>query len=784
MMNIKRKSIMAIILCLIMVFAPIFSLMGEVEVKAAEAFTGANGKYQDIEWSITESGHLTVTGQGDFESVPISEIASLSGNFPSWIQYREHILTATVKVTDITTVARMFYGCSNLTSVDLSGLDTSKVIDMNYMFGGCSKLETLDVSGFDTQNVADMDSMFSGCSSLKSLNVSSFDTSKVTRMDFMFEKCSQLSQLNVSNFSTGNVENMQGMFEQCSNLTKLDIKNFNTSKVKYTRFMFNGCENLEELDLGEFNTDSVTDMDYMFAGCSQLKKLDVSGFNTSRVTFMLCMFYNCSQLSKLDVSSFDTSSVIQMYGMFAKCSGLTELDLSHFSTDSLKYAFDDTTNFLENCTSLEYISLPANLPYEIALPQVSGYLWKDETGQVCTKAAKDLNSKMTYTKQMEIDLNGITLDAAKTITLGDTGYISGSLVYEKGTVFTSDQISNEVAKIELASTNQDILKDSALICKAGEVTDHTIPFTITIAPEKEGAVTVIITKGSITGRCDLTIKAKEPENNTDDNTNHNVNNNPENNTNNHPNNNTNTENQNQGMPIVPVQPNPEENVPTPEEPSTQDQTAEPPAQTPNETPAPDQNKPAEPNEPVQPEQPSDPETPNTDSQTLVKKKLTLKKNKMKLKPGKKGKIKIKSKLYTEVTYQSSNKAVAAVNKKGVVTAKKAGKAVITVKANGKTKKVKVTVKKAATKKKIKTIRVTLGKNMKLSKQSVTLKTGTKLIIKKSGSIKGKVTFRSLNKKIVTVSSKGVAKIKKKGKTAIVIKGAKKTVKLKLTVKKK
>ena len=46
----------------------------------------------------------------------------------------------------------------------------------------------------------------------------------------------------------------------------------------------------------------------------------------------------------------------------------------------------------------------------------------------------------------------------------------------------------------------------------------------------------------------------------------------------------------------------------------------------------------------------------------------------------------------KVTYASSNKKVATVNAKGVITGKKAGKAVITIKANTKTAKVNVTVK--------------------------------------------------------------------------------------------
>lgn len=73
--------------------------------------------------------------------------------------------------------------------------------------------------------------------------------------------------------------------------------------------------------------------------------------------------------------------------------------------------------------------------------------------------------------------------------------------------------------------------------------------------------------------------------------------------------------------------------------------------------------------------------------------LTVKSTKVNVKVKKTAKISATATPATKVTYTSSNKKVATVNSKGVVTGKKAGKAVISVKANGKTVKVSVTVKK-------------------------------------------------------------------------------------------
>lgn len=91
-----------------------------------------------------------------------------------------------------TSMATMFSGCTSLTSLDLSALDTSNVTVMYYMFNGCTALTSLDLSNFDTSKVTAMDSMFNGCSSLATLDLSSFDTSNVTVMDYMFNKCTSL----------------------------------------------------------------------------------------------------------------------------------------------------------------------------------------------------------------------------------------------------------------------------------------------------------------------------------------------------------------------------------------------------------------------------------------------------------------------------------------------------------------------------------------------------------------------------------------------------------------
>ena len=151
----------------------------------------------------------------------------------------------------------------------LDNYDTSSVTDMGGMFFGCSSLSSLDLSGFDTSSVTDMGSMFSGCSSLSSLDLSGFDTSSVTDMMWMFSGCSSLVSLDLSGFDTSSVTNMMAMFSGCSSLSSLDLSGFDTSSVTDMMRMFDGCSSLVSLDLSGFDTSSVTDMMCMFDGCSE-----------------------------------------------------------------------------------------------------------------------------------------------------------------------------------------------------------------------------------------------------------------------------------------------------------------------------------------------------------------------------------------------------------------------------------------------------------------------------------------------------------------------------------
>lgn len=322
--KIKGKRMVAFLLALLLGFGGI-SLDAFTAEAATVQYSGTDG---NLSWSIDSDGHLLVEGSGDY-----------TGSQPAWCSYRTNIVSAKISVSDATNLSMYFYECTNLKTIDFSGLDTSKVTDMSNMFRMCRGLTSLNLSSFDTTNVTNMSSMFSGCSGLTSLDLSEFDTTNATNMMSMFEECSQLKEVDLSSFDTSKVVNMGAMFFCCSELI--------------------------ELDLSHFDTSNVTDISLMFQGCNKLTRVDVSSFNTAKMTQMIAVFEYCNQLKELDLSSFDMSNVTVEYNMLNCCIGLVKLNA------------------------------PRNVNIDIPLPTNEAGDWESSAGEVYTHLPKNTTSSIT-----------------------------------------------------------------------------------------------------------------------------------------------------------------------------------------------------------------------------------------------------------------------------------------------------------------------------------------------------------------------------------------------------
>ena len=119
-------------------------------------------------------------------------------SIPKWVKLDEHsepknpnftivVFDKSFKDARPLSCAYWFAGFTELTKIEgISNLNTSNVTNMSNMFYGCTDLKSLDVSKFDTSKVTDMSDIFSFCESLASIDVRNFDTSNVTDMNWLF----------------------------------------------------------------------------------------------------------------------------------------------------------------------------------------------------------------------------------------------------------------------------------------------------------------------------------------------------------------------------------------------------------------------------------------------------------------------------------------------------------------------------------------------------------------------------------------------------------------------
>lgn len=123
---------------------------------------------------------------------------------------------------------KYFDGLSNLSTIDVSKLNISNIIDLSYYFRGCSSLYELDSLGanhgvayWNTKKVTNFSGMFTGCSSLRILRLNFWDTRKVNTMNTMFAGCTNLETLHLEGWDTQSVNLMINMFSGCSAITHL-----------------------------------------------------------------------------------------------------------------------------------------------------------------------------------------------------------------------------------------------------------------------------------------------------------------------------------------------------------------------------------------------------------------------------------------------------------------------------------------------------------------------------------------------------------------------------------
>ena len=144
-----------------------------------------------------------------------------------------------------------------------------------------------------------------------------------------------------------------GMFSSYFMLRSADLSHADASDLWIMDDMFHDCSALETVDLSGMNTENVRTVGHMFEGCSSLTSVDLDGFDTGNANNYQAMFGDCSSLKSIDISGFDTGKAYNMHGMFSGCSALEEVDFSGLEMEELAVM----SEMFRGCSSLKRIDL-------------------------------------------------------------------------------------------------------------------------------------------------------------------------------------------------------------------------------------------------------------------------------------------------------------------------------------------------------------------------------------------------------------------------------------------
>ena len=311
----------------------------------------------------------------------------------------------------------MFVEC-DITSIDLSNFDMSKVKSMQAMFHTCRNLISVKFPKSNTVNLTNMNYMFFSCENLTNVNLTSLNTKNVEQMDFLFRQCEKLKNLDFSNLDIGKVKNKGAIFYGCIHETSFKLpkgiikekvkiifrvdgpygaffhKEFvknNKKKIKliYKNKEYELCSSLLDLDKN-FANDLVdvklkiivtlTNLSYMFSGADLYYLGDISKLDTSKVTDMSYLFYRNANREFDDdlLKNWDTSNVKNISYLFSETYIQKFPDISKWNTskvtnmkamfalchnhvtlpDISKWNVSNVTDMSELFRSFKYKSLP------------------------------------------------------------------------------------------------------------------------------------------------------------------------------------------------------------------------------------------------------------------------------------------------------------------------------------------------------------------------------------------------------------------------------------------
>ena len=289
------------------------------------------------------SGAIYIEGKGDFtvyyESIP----AGVSGSFPDTFEDRA-VLNMPAEGTY--RIAIRPVGPTPLHSIhnthifqDLLAIEqwgTAVWSGFQGSFSDYAKLSAISATDAPVlTNVTSIERMFAGCTSLRSApNINNWDVSHITDMSQMFEGA-QLFNEPLDNWDVGNVTDMSSMFFRAATFNQ-PINNWDVGNVTNFRGMFYDASAFNQ-PLNSWNVSNATDMSYMFVSALAFNQ-PLDSWNVSNASNLSFMFTFAGAFNQ-NLGKWTLNAAANMENMLT-ASGM---DCAHYSSTLVGWSANTST---------------------------------------------------------------------------------------------------------------------------------------------------------------------------------------------------------------------------------------------------------------------------------------------------------------------------------------------------------------------------------------------------------------------------------------------------------
>ena len=223
----------------------------------------SDGKIQVIGADFPQKNIISIIGRND-TIFNIDDNGTIEGitkdDFPLYYSFNDTIINGSFLFKDVNCFKQ----------IDLSKMDSSKLIDCSYMFEN-SKFEQIIFNSrnkyFNTTEIKTAKGMFLNCTELKKIVFPPiFNVGKSANS--MFKGCTKLNNVNTSCISSSEIEDMKSMFEDCISLKTISFSNsFLTGEVKSLSYTFKNTH-LDLLDISYLRLFNLIYYIDIFYGCT------------------------------------------------------------------------------------------------------------------------------------------------------------------------------------------------------------------------------------------------------------------------------------------------------------------------------------------------------------------------------------------------------------------------------------------------------------------------------------------------------------------------------------